>query len=208
MSDAVRFRFRPLTWAGKSTPPEQRLGRYRFRASYSDTLDRLRYELVSLGASEAVIEADFREQDIRQDGLPRANARVTTHPGVRVAFESKHGPLIYSTDQYEVWQHNLRAIALGLEALRAVDRYGITRRGEQYTGWRAIDAAPPINRAAARLGEMAGWGEMPDATDHVVVDAAYRSAARRCHPDTGGSVAMFQELQAVMTVLRGGGEGA
>ena len=33
--------------------------------------------------------------------------------------------------------HNLRSIALGLKALRAVDRYGVSRRGEQYAGFRA-----------------------------------------------------------------------
>ncbi len=45
--------------------------------------------------------------------------------------------LVYATDACEFWQHNVRSIALGLEALRAVDRYGISRRGEQYAGFRA-----------------------------------------------------------------------
>ena len=45
--------------------------------------------------------------------------------------------LVYATDCCDFWQHNLRSIALGLEALRAVDRYGISRRGEQYAGFRA-----------------------------------------------------------------------
>lgn len=49
------------------------------------------------------------------------------------------------------WQINLRAIALGLEALRKLDRYGITSRGEQYTGWRAIEATPS--------SEFATWAE-------------------------------------------------
>ena len=31
----------------------------------------------------------------------------------------------YATDAYGDWKSNLRAIALGLEALRAVDRYGL-----------------------------------------------------------------------------------
>ena len=53
-----------------------------------------------------------------------------------VAFESKHGPLKYATDVFDHWHANLRAIALGLEALRKVERYGITQRGEQYTGFR------------------------------------------------------------------------
>lgn len=202
----IRYRFRPLTWAGPSTPPDLRRSRYQFKAPYSDTLARLDHELVALGASEAVVEADFRVQDIRLDGLPRANARTPLHPGVRVAFESRHGPLIYATDAYELWQHNLRAITLGLEALRAVDRYGITRSGEQYRGWTAIESAPTMTRddAADRLLNLAGWARHDAPMLPTTIDKAYRAAARRCHPDTGGSKGLFQELQQVMSVLRGG----
>jgi hypothetical protein len=42
---------------------------------------------------------------------------------------------------------NARAIALGLEALRKVDRYRITKRGEQYTGWSALPPATPMGAA-------------------------------------------------------------
>lgn len=45
--------------------------------------------------------------------------------------------LVYATDACVLWRHNVRSIALGLEALRAVDRFGISRRGEQYAGFRA-----------------------------------------------------------------------
>src|SRR5690606_5164123 len=93
------------------------------------------------------------EDDIRLDGLPRANARPG-HQGVVLAFDSKYGPLKYATDTFDRWQDNLRAIALGLESLRRVDRYGITKRGEQYTGWRQLPAGgesePPMGAAAAR----------------------------------------------------------
>ena len=201
---AVRFRFRPLTWTGPVTPAEQRRSRYTFKATYSETLVLLDRELSLLGAAEAVVEAGFREQDIRIDRLPRANARVPEFPGVRVAFTSRTGPLICQTDVCETWQHNLRSIALGLEALRAVDRYGITSRGEQYTGFTAIEAGPlPLSReqAAVRLGQMAAC-DAPDPDRPVQVEFAYRIAARRCHPDTGGSKELFQELQAVMGVLR------
>lgn len=44
--------------------------------------------------------------------------------------------LVYATDACVLWRHNVRSIALGLEALRAVDRFGISRRGEQYAGFR------------------------------------------------------------------------
>ena len=136
----MKATFRPLTWTGPSTPAAQRRSRWTFKASWSDTLTLLDGELAHLGAHEVVIEADFREKDIRLDGMPRASAPQPEHPGVRIAFESKHGPLVYAADSCTDWQHNVRSIALGLEALRAVDRYGITRRAEQYAGWRQIEA--------------------------------------------------------------------
>lgn len=71
-------------------------------------------------------------------------AQKATHPdvggdhadfvAVQAAQDRKR--LVYATDVCEYWQHNVRSIALGLESLRAVDRYGISKRGEQYAGFR------------------------------------------------------------------------
>ena len=125
-----------------------------FRATWSDTLDLLARELSHLSATNVVIEVDVAsEGQIRLDGMLRADAKVTS-PAVRLAFDSKHGPLTYSTDQYVSryhggpadWQENARAIALALEALRKVDRYGVTKRGEQYAGWKQL---PPGSSAEA-----------------------------------------------------------
>lgn len=73
-----------------------------------------------------------------------AAARKKHHPdhggkfediaAINAATEQKR--LVYATDACQDWRHNVRSIALGLEALRAVDRYGISRRGEQYAGFR------------------------------------------------------------------------
>jgi hypothetical protein len=211
-------RFRPLVWTGPVTPPDKRRSRHSFKASWPNTLDLLQRELEQLEARDVVIEADFQESDIRIDGWPRANARQPENPGVRIAFGSKHGPLVYATDSCAFWQHNVRSIALGLEALRAVDRYGVTKRGEQYTGWRALppgsspapadqgmsreDAATvvlnsagmrtqdPINRSAIlRDGDLRG--------------SVFAKARRASHPDTGGSGEAFARLQEAIAVLEG-----
>lgn len=98
--------------------------------------------------TDLVIECDVREQDLRLDGTLRANAKAAS-PAVRLAFDSNVGPLTYATDEFcrpswrrggmqEDWQHNVYAVAKSLEALRMVDRYGVSKRGEQYTGWKAI----------------------------------------------------------------------
>jgi hypothetical protein len=212
----VKATFRPLRWTEPSTPPENRRSRYQFKAGWQNTLTLLERELGYLDATDFVIEADFTESDIRLDGMPRSGARTPNHPGVRVAFESKFGPLVYSTDSCEFWQHNVRSIALGLEALRAVDRYGVTKRGEQYTGWKAIGAGTiamsgTISKVDA-VAFLAKYGDpdglIPDLATALLnghfIDACYKRAARVVHPDHGGTAADFQRLQDAKRVLDGG----
>jgi len=210
----VRYEIRPLgNWTDPVTDP--RASTARFRAKWADTLDLLSRETDLLGATLVVLQVDVTEGDIRRDGMLRANAKVG-FPGVRVSFESKFGPLTYATDAYEQWygqdmpgwQANIRAIALALEALRAVDRYGVTKRGEQYTGWRAIDAP---TKSARRM-------TTDEATEFIAAHApgftfaqvrydleartkAYRAAAAVLHPDKGGNPDQFALLVEAKRVL-------
>lgn len=200
--------FRPLHWVGPTTKPLGRRSRATFKATWQETLFLLDYELRQLDARDVVVEADFRDQDIRLDGWPRANAPTPKHPGVRLFFTSRHGPLMYATDRHDWWQHNVRAIALGLQALRAVDRYGITNSGEQYTGWKALPAAAgtatarptTAAEAADHLAGHAGWEKAPEWTDHAHMTLAYRTALRRHHPDTGGDPETFKDVTAAWAV--------
>jgi hypothetical protein len=204
--------FRPIdTWPGDLRRTRQTSP---FKASYQDTLQLLDRELVHLRAKNIVIQLALTEGEIRLDGMPRADARPA-HPGVILAFDSMHGPLKYSTDVYENaswarqvgWQANLRAIALGLEALRKVDRYGITKRGEQYTGWKALGGGTPMPAASmshddaiAFLQEHAPGIEWDyDQPDQVT--RAYRAAARTLHPDVGGDPELFKRLGEARRIL-------
>jgi hypothetical protein len=141
------YTVRPLsdrTWLRRTGSRETS----RFTASWSDTLGLLEREVGMLRGKQLVIGIDVEERMLRLDGKLRADARSAT-PAVEVAFESKHGPL-YRSDRFvrqswssksmESWQHNVRAIAMTLEALRAVDRYAATQSGEQYRGYRALPA--------------------------------------------------------------------
>lgn len=173
----MQVRFRPI----QAWPPDfsQRRASDQFRAGFSSTLQILEAELAALGAHSVVVEIAVAEDEIRLDGWPRSNARPT-HPGVIVSFESKHGPLRYGTDAFPRWQSNLRAIALGLRALRAVDRYGIGKRGEQYQGWRALPAGGDAERGRQLVQEHGGVTEALKAT----------------HPDRGGDPDDFRAVQA------------
>lgn len=201
----MRVTFRPLRWSGPETPADQRYSRRIFKAGWSSTLQLLDDELWHLSARDVVAELDVDESRIRRDGWPRENA-TAGFPGVRVAFASKHGPLTYATDAYDWWQHNVRAIALSLQALRAVDRYGVTTRGEQYTGWAALPSAPTAEafRAAAevvaRIAHASGDGDLAVLVESVTASPEARRAAvavakRKAHPDlNAGSRNAWDEL--------------
>ena len=111
-----------------------------FIVTYARTLIDLERELNHLGARRIVIQAFVNEADIRNDGWPRSSARFF-QPGIILSFTTRDGSSIsFPCDTYVHWDHNLRAICLTMTALRAIDRYGVTQRAEQYQGWKRLEA--------------------------------------------------------------------
>lgn len=203
----MRYEVRPLgQWTGPRTPDMGRRSGRTFSAPWPRTLELLGRETDRLGARLVVLQVDCRAGEIRRDGMLRADARVN-FPGVRISFDSRHGPLTYASDTYTGWQANVRAIALGLEALRAVDRYGISRSGEQYRGWAQIEAGPGEQMSAEQAAKLIAqaaesWftaGDVLGSND--ARQRAYRAAARIHHPDAGGDPATFQRITAARQLL-------
>jgi hypothetical protein len=157
----------------------------KFKAKYSQTLELLDRELRHLDAKGIVIELALDAYWLRNDGLPRSGARPT-HPGVRLTFNSSGKQLSFPCATFGHWEDNLRAIALSLESLRAVDRYGVTQGSEQYTGFASI-AAPSANSGSdeaflrAFLCAASESGLRPEqVADWKVL---YRAALIASHPD-------------------------
>lgn len=189
---------RPLDpWIGPRTRfPD----RSRFRSSWAITLAELSYEIERLGGTSWVLQIDVSDYDLRKDGGMRANARPPASHAVRVNFTAKaKGPLSFAIDRYDDWRDNVRAVAKTLEALRAVDRYGVATAGEQYRGWTAISNRPAEMSRDQAAEFIAHWAH-PDEADRRAACAAaitlgdpadaltyaYRLAARRTHPDVTG----------------------
>lgn len=173
----MRATFRPLpTWP---YPPQRK--RYAsFRVSYARTLKDLEYEIDQVKGREVIIGVVADERDIRLDGQMRADARIRGS-GVELSFEIPDGRrLVFHSDVHYDWKDNLRAIALGLESLRAVQRYGITTGiGEQYAGFAQLTAGGP--QRGKQLVDAAG---------------GMRQALMRHHPDHGGNEADFVDVDA------------
>lgn len=198
-----------------------------FTAGWRDTLTLLEREINHLapGVPEVVLMVDVEERHLRLDGSVRADARPNS-PAVVIAFESKqHGPMRWESDEYADvytrgyllgWQSNVRAVALTMQALRAVDRWGVARSGQQYAGWKQLGAGGPISLGAAmtvdeaaRLladaaGGMYAWeslvpGVHPLGRDRIA--DAYRRAAKAFHPDAGGDEETFKRLTEARDLL-------
>ncbi|OHU48123.1 molecular chaperone DnaJ [Mycobacteroides chelonae] len=194
-----------------------------FSAQWADTLNLLDRELWHLGPrldrrpAPAVLQIAIREQDFRLDGMPRANAKPE-HPGVILNIESNKGALSFPCDTFTRWRDNLRAIALGLEALRKVERYGITQTGQQYRGWQAIESKPtPIAQTPA--GAAVHLAKASQGNDDSVSDWAhrilhdpetarntYRKARANTHPDRhSGDRTAWDAVEAAAETLRAAG---
>jgi hypothetical protein len=225
----VELVFRPIKdWPGTLRTDAERQ-QSPFSAGWNDTQILMDREVYNLGGERVIVELGLTEKDIRLDGGVRAD-RIPSHPGCIVSFDSRHGPLRYWTDLFthvtyrrqqpaHGWRQNFRAIALGLEALRKVDRYGIANAGQQYTGWKEIGSGiamgtgePPwsVEEAAAFISENSVESPLsgrPCFTPEEVLlnegkrKAAYRLAARRLHPDAGGDPAAFRRLEHARRIV-------
>lgn len=208
----LRYTTRPisdLTWLR----PAAERKRSQFDSTWTRTLEQLSREIDHLGGRDVVIEVDVRERDIRIDGALRADARATS-PATVVAFETKaHGPMLYRCDRYTDawskrpgWQDNVRAIALTLEALRAVDRYGATETGQQYAGFKALPSgtampAGQMSTAAAEnlLWEVSGLGR----DNPWSAQARWKKARAKAHPDrNGGDQTAWDQVEQAAKTLR------
>lgn len=193
-------------WPGTLTPIRRRSA---FGSAWTQTLELLDRETRALAGKNVRLQVAISPQHFRLDGRPRATAKAE-HPGVILTLDSRHGQLSYPCDTFDDWRDNVRAIALALEALRKVDRYGVTRGGEQYRGFLALDSVPTMTSSAAWLvlWNAAGYDSVPLRTPSspLLIAGLIRKAKRGAHPDTGGSAEAFQRMTAAEKYLREAGE--
>lgn len=204
---------RPLRTSRKSS---------QFKTDYNGSIRLLKYELASIGADHAILQLSLGENAIRQDGQIRGDAGQPKHPGVILCFKHpKTGDVKFPCDTYTEWRKNVHALALSLEALRAVDRYGVTQSAEQYRGWAQlpppgglVTPAPLTLEQAARVvikatADATMVGQISDAAKLIIHDAnlyrqVKRDAMKRLHPDgpTGGDTDAWNALQAAAEMLK------
>lgn len=118
---------------------------------------------------------------LRKDGLPFIDyqRRSITDKGVAVYFTYKNNQVALACDKWDSIEHNLRAIAKSVEAMRGLGRWGVSEILDRaFTGFKALPA--PSTNCWTVLG-------IDETQDRDTVTKAYKMLARKAHPDNGGT---------------------
>ena len=175
----------PEGWQRMTTSRTRLPGRMPFGMSRN----RLIHQLRLLGAKNYVLSTNV---PVRRDGLPYADFRRPSDPGVAVYFEYRKRQMCLACDRYALIEDNVRAIALTIEALRGIERWGASDMMER--AFMGFTALPENSTRSWR--EVFGFS----GTDSIRLDEVndrFRKLALERHSDQGGSDdQMCQLLQA------------
>lgn len=179
----------PLQWP-VAWPRTERPQRSAFSTSLAAARDEVRSELRRLGASDVVISTNIITN---LDGSYRSKQRVPDDRGVAVYFKLNGEDQCFPCDRWLGVEENLHAIALSIEALRGLDRWGAKEMvAAAFKGFKALPASAIVTPYTAKP-----WNEVlgvqPDASREMI-DAAYRVQAKKLHPDLGGNQQFFEAL--------------
>jgi hypothetical protein len=177
-------------------------------------------EIERIQGKDASVEVVLTADQLRRDGL-FYKGKAPKDPGVILRFTDKAGNVIaMPSDHYTTVDGNVWALYKTLEALRAVDRHGCAVSGEQYKGWARLPpgggfaAAPPAMTRDQALEVVARFSSQTESgASHAIdlmreepsfVQSAIRLARNRHHPDKGGDVYAYQELEEAIRVIEAG----
>lgn len=179
----------PLSWPIRQqrTPPHQRRRNNLWKGSTVSTASvQIEDEVHRLGGRDLILSTNLA---LRVDGFPRSGQPEPADPGVAVYFTRKGKQLVFACDRYPTVRENLRAVGMHLEAMRGMERWGVGTLDQAFAGFAALPE---------HAGEEAWWSALgcqaaPRTIDELQV--VYRDAAKRAHPDAGGSHDAFVRVQ-------------
>lgn len=159
----------------------------------TDGVERVLTTLARMGIDrqDVVVSTSVRT---RLDGLPRSGERKPEDPGAAVYWETrKRERRVMAIDRYTEVADNLAAIALTLDAMRAIERHGGAQILDRaFTGFVALPAP----------GHLKHWRDVLGAhgvSDYETVRGLYRQRASAAHPDReGGSHDAMAELNTAL----------
>lgn len=184
-------------WIGEETKEPRRS---QFRQTYSNTKKLLAYELEKANAIESSIRLEMfiHKNQVRADGNLRADAKPFKQ-GVILRFtrikkrlklrdcsiKTITEDVSLPCDSFDDWQDNLRAIALSMEALRKVERFGVFKYGDMISRLALPSPSgdlPTTDKALAFVSEHSGY-TLNDLRSPDILKLAIRAVKMKFHQD-------------------------
>lgn len=148
MKEPSRF---PLAWPKhkpRTKPGDRRSGQFSTKVTGNHAMiglpmacDRVEAEVSRLGGTYPLISTNIEP---RLDGRPKGGKAGPDDPGVCVYFQMKGKPYAMACDTYQSVEQNLAGIAAHLEAVRAIERYGVATTAETLQVFTALPPPAPV----------------------------------------------------------------
>ncbi len=172
----------PLSWPPtKNRTSANRRQKAKFKVTFAQARDELLKELSRFKATNIVISSNV---PLRQDGLPLATFSEPSDPGVVITFKAFKKDYIFSCDCWIKVKDNLRAIGKHIEALRAIERWGVGSIEEIFEPFLL-----PTSSVTYQSNQETSWWVVLEVSSDATIEeikSAYRTLSRKYHPDTGG----------------------
>lgn len=180
--EASRFHVTHMTKVIPGIPgtgPKQRV------VTVAEALTRLQDQIDKLGGRLPLVSSNL---ELRLDGLPRSGLPEPHDPGVCVYFQLKGKPVAMPSDHFQTVAANIAAVAAHIDAVRRIERYGVSSIELMFTSFMAIRGPGPKP-----------WREVFGIPEHVRgsrmwLRDRYTFLAKQRHPDAGGSEVLMSEL--------------
>lgn len=167
----------------------------RVRSPFKITMEgaqrHLHNQVRLIRGSNLLISTNLR---VRNDGgfYTDDMRRHLPDPGVAICFTYKGKEVTMCCDKYLTLGENLSALGRGIEALRGMERWGVSDFLDRaFTGFTALPPAYEMGPAKRPWWEVL---ELEEACDEEDVKKAFRLLSKKHHPDVGGDKEKFQEL--------------
>jgi hypothetical protein len=169
----------PLAWPLGWPRTEARLReRGQFKTELSSALSNLKRQVALMRGTALVLSSNYT-----------LGAESPADSGVVAYFSWKNLSVAIPCDRWARMQHNVHAIALTIEAMRGMERWGAKHMIEaMFTGFKAL----PQSVNGSPWWQILG---VDKAARAEVVREAYRVLVKKHHPDAGGDGELFRRAQ-------------
>lgn len=176
----------PLQWpqGWPTTKPVERVKHPSFKCDVPQALRQLKREVELLGGQNLILSSNYTLGNER----PK-------EPGVVAYFKFDGAEVAIPCDRWIIIEHNIRAIALTIEAMRGMERWGAKHMIKaMFTGFKQLPQQTGGQRPWWVVLQLQRIPEAKDQHVQNMLAKTYRILATERHPDKGGSHEAMTEL--------------